>query len=120
MDFTTLHQVRRELWRRACFVVGSPPARRGDVELSANCGALHRTRTCYRRLRSQIGSKFHPFYREFVCNSGLRFLTPALSEVIFRIPRIEVGVYEWGIEIQLLVSVVLDELAIAIIDSDPY
>jgi hypothetical protein len=48
------------------------------------------------------------------------YLTPALSEVILRILRIEVGVCEWRAEVQVLVPVVLDELVIPVIGSDPY
>ena len=45
---------------------------------------------------------------------------PALSEVILRILWIEVGVREWRVKAQVLVSVVLDELVVSVIDSDPY
>jgi len=46
-------------------------------------------------------------------------LTPALSEVILRILRIEIGVCESRAEVEVLVPVVLDELVIPVIDSDP-
>ena len=37
--------------------------------------------------------------------------------MILKIPRIEVGVCEWGVEVQVLVPVILDELVIPVIDS---
>jgi hypothetical protein len=36
------------------------------LDLSGGCGAPDRIRTCYRRLRSQIGLKFNVFYQLFV------------------------------------------------------
>ena len=35
-------------------------------DLSGGCGAPDRIRTCYRRLRSQIDSKFNVYYQLFV------------------------------------------------------
>jgi hypothetical protein len=43
-----------------------------------------------------------------------------LSEVILRIPWVEIGVREWRVKVKVLVPVVLDELVIPVIDSDPH
>jgi hypothetical protein len=40
--------------------------------------------------------------------------------VILRILRIEVGLSEWSAEVQVLVPIVLHELVIPVVDSDPY
>ena len=53
------------------------------------------------------------------CNTSASLPDPGLSEVILRIFRIEVGVYDWRAEVQGLVPVVLNELVILVIDSDP-
>ena len=46
-------------------------------------------------------------------------LTPVLSEVIIKILRVEVGVCQARVKVQVLVPVVFDETAVPVIDSDP-
>ena len=54
----------------------------------------------------------------FECMKLLRLYFPTPSEVMLRILRIEISVFEWRIKVRILLPVVLNQLIVSIANPD--